>query len=197
METNAYSKWTNYSYFITQPYVILRYIKLLLVPVGLCIDHFIEPAKTILALRVLAPILIIISIFILLYKAWKNKTEENKIILFSTLWFFITLSPTSSFIPIADAMAERRVYLPGVGFYLIIMIIYFKLFKIDIEGRLTLHSKRLLMLIIMSYIMILGYGTIKRNELYQRPILLWQDATSLYPKSARAHNNYGSFISRF
>jgi hypothetical protein len=43
---------------------------------------------------------------------------------FFILWFYIILSPTSSFIPILDVIFEHRVYLPSLGFFVVFAIAF-------------------------------------------------------------------------
>lgn len=211
----TYEKWTPYSYFITQLHVILRYIGLLLIPLPIyqCIDHFIQPAHSFLEPKILIPVLLwLIGIIVGMWWARKKLfrraidttlTTEFKVLLFSVLWFFITLTPTSSFLPINDAMAERRVYLPGFGFAL--GIISFCLFRLkvdprtlgspystmDVQNKLKWNHRKILVLFLCSYIFLLAVLTWRRNQIYQHPALLWEDAVSKYPNNFRAHTNLG------
>lgn len=41
---------------------------------------------------------------------------------FFIFWYFIVLSPTSSVVPIIDAIYEHRVYLPSLGFFTILVL---------------------------------------------------------------------------
>ncbi|HKZ46769.1 MAG TPA: hypothetical protein VJ202_05240, partial [Thermodesulfobacteriota bacterium] len=45
------------------------------------------------------------------------------------LWFFIILSPTSSFVPIIDVMFEHRLYLASVGFFVLVSLAFDRLFE--------------------------------------------------------------------
>jgi protein O-mannosyl-transferase len=185
-ETDAYTRWTNYSYLITQPYVILRYIGLLLVPSGLCFDHVVAPAKLYEA-RTLASLLSMTFAFILMLAAYKRKTPGSKIFLFGSLWFFIALSPTSSFLPISDAMAERRLYVPGFGFCLLLAYFFFELSRRKVFSGPA--GRRVMLGLIGIYLIFLGAATVRRNSLYLRPFSMWQDAISKYPANPRAHHS--------
>ena len=44
--------------------------------------------------------------------------HKSPILQFAVLWFFITLLPSSSFIPLKQIATEHRTYLPGLGFSL-------------------------------------------------------------------------------
>ncbi|MDD5687707.1 MAG: tetratricopeptide repeat protein [Elusimicrobia bacterium] len=171
-------------YLINQPYVIVKYLWLLFVPIGLSIDRgqFLI-IKSIYELKEILSIIIIISIFIFAYQLYKRKSDTSKIILFSILWYFITLSPTSSFFPTTSTMVDNRLYLAGFGFYLILIFSYLSFFK-------SLKFPNFSIILICINILILGIITVKRNQLYQKSIPLWQDVVSYYPHS-RAYNNLG------
>ena len=197
VEAETKDTWNRYSYLIIQPYIILKYLKLLLIPIGLCIDHLISPVKT-LELKTIISFLSLAVIFRLTYRTYKKKTDISKIILFCVLWFFIILSPTSSFFPTTSALVENRLYISGIGFYFFITFLYFKIFKIDfaLAQELNLTRNWILFSVIMLHISLLGYGTIKRNQLYQNPILLWQDVISKYPNNPRAYTNLGLLLEK-
>jgi len=136
--------WSSYNYFVIQPYVVLNYLRLLFVPVGQCIDHFVKHPETIFEFRIMLSFLVLGGLFLFMLRSFKNGYESllkkrlstsslkekrdnsggdgslYKVALFSILWFFITLLPTSSFFPINEAMADRRLYLPGWGFSLLL-----------------------------------------------------------------------------
>lgn len=189
--TDAHVKWSNFSYFITQFTVIVKYMKLLLLARGLCVDHLIEPVKTILSPNFWVSFIFISGILILAYWNCKKKAQSSKIILFASVWFFITLFPTSSFIPIREAMTERRLYLPGVGFSWVVMCVYFLLSNVSIKKNLILKPKWLLLVILGWHISVYGIITFGRNKLYNNHLLMWQDAVSKYPDNTRAWANLG------
>jgi tetratricopeptide (TPR) repeat protein len=110
-------------------------------------------------------------------------------LLFAILWFFITLLPTSSVFPIADAMADRRVYLPGFGFCLAVIAVYWLVFSKNfvVNKRNTI----ILLIIIGTHLGLLSAVTISRNRLYADPVLLWGDVINQYPENYFAYNNLG------
>ena len=187
--TNVYAKWTSYSYFLTQSFVVLNYIKLLFVPVGQCIDHFITPARSILDGRILISYSLWISMFLTLYLIHKKGSTFAGLLSFSVAWFLITLAPTSSIIPIHDAMTERRVYISGIGFYLSVLIIYLTAFKIRLNEITSMARYRTMLCFMGIHIIVLSMATWKRNELYNDPLLLWNQAIELYPNNDRGYFN--------
>ncbi|MDD5687754.1 MAG: tetratricopeptide repeat protein [Elusimicrobia bacterium] len=185
-DVEAIVTWNIYDYLIIQPYIIFRYLKLLIIPVGLCIDHKINPLG-ILELKTIISFLFLTMIFWLTYRIYRKKTDSSKIILFCILWFFIILLPTSSFFPTTLPLEENRMYLSGIGFYFVLIFLYFSVFK-------SFNLPNFSIFLICSYIFILGIITYKRNQLYQQPILMWQDVISKYPDNSNAHYNLGNLF---
>lgn len=189
----TFETWTNYTYFITQPFVILNYLKLLLIAIGQCIDHFVEPAKSIFELRTILSFTFLGGLLLVLaYFIYRKRTFVSKLMLFSSLWFFITLAPTSSFFAINDAMAERRLYLPGFGFSLFLGCLYLLVFKVNIQENFKLHQHRIFCSFLGAHILLLSVATWHRNQLYQDPFLIWQDVIAKYPKHPYAYNELGN-----
>lgn len=180
---------SSFSYFINQVYIILRYMQLLIVPVGLCFDRGpYLPIKSIYELKFLISVIVFVGIFGILYIIFKKKNNISKIVLFSVLFFFITLSPTSSFFSTSTPMFENRLYLSGFGIYLLIVFFYFLLFQ-------QLPNK-ILTAILVIHIVLLSVITYKRNLFFQDRVLVWLDIVSKYPHP-RAFYNVGTYYLLF
>ncbi len=135
-------------YLLTQFNVVVYYLTLMAVPVNQNLDYDFPRATGLfqapvprkgaaLNMPMLPPIaslfiiLFIIGLGIYLYlKSMKDAEEggagagaEKRLISFFILWFFIILSPTSSFIPIIDVIYEHRLYLPSLGFFTVFVIL--------------------------------------------------------------------------
>jgi hypothetical protein len=129
-------------YLFTQFNVLLYYMALLLVPVNQNLDYDFPVSRglfevpqinegTVLNIPIPPPV---VSLFILMaifglasYFFIQSRKKANPrwlVISFFILWFFIILSPTSSFIPIIDVIFEHRVYLPSLGFFVIFAITF-------------------------------------------------------------------------
>jgi len=181
-----------YFYIITQPYVILRYIKLLFIPTGLCIYHYPFRPETIFEPKILASFFLILMIFSICFWMYKKRKVNSRIILFSVLWFFIAISPTSSFFPTAMVMAERRLYLSGYGIYLLQGILFHFLLFRKCGSSEILNNRKILFAVIFSvYVCFLAVTTWKRNKLYQNPEILWKETISRYPSNYQVYENLG------
>src|SRR5690606_25625792 len=93
-EAGLLSPW---HYLLTQIRVLVYYIRLIFVPVGLNLDHDFRPSVSILEPSVLA----CLAILVFVAGAAVYWRRAYPVFAFSVFWFFITLAPTSSVIPIS------------------------------------------------------------------------------------------------
>tara|TARA_B100000945_G_scaffold288547_1_gene260989 strand:- start:1225 stop:2079 length:855 start_codon:yes stop_codon:yes gene_type:complete len=101
--------------------------------------------------------------------------KNYKIEVFGILWFFITLSIESTIIPLADIVFEHRLYLPSIGFFILLSSLL-----------LRLHKKYVSKIIIcLILVLLLGYSiaTYKRNLIWNTQISLWSDNIIKSPKN--------------
>ena len=100
------AKVTAWHYFLTQCEVIPYYLRLVFWPNVLVVDHewtFVTSVKQVwLPMTMLSIAGISTFIGIVLNRRWA----------FLGAWFFMILAPSSSFMPINDAVFEHRMYLP-------------------------------------------------------------------------------------
>ena len=134
-------------YLFTQFNVLIYYITLLFVPINQNLDYDFPVSKglfevplvkegTVLNIPIPPPIvsLIILSAvigfaFYLFTSRASRITNHGRLAAFSILWFFIILSPTSSFIPIIDVIFEHRLYLASAGFFLLFSFGFDRIFE--------------------------------------------------------------------
>ena len=111
---------TPYQYLLTQFNVIWTYVRLLFLPINQNLDYDYPIAKSFFEFPTILSFLahlLVIAFALFMFK-------RNSLVTFLILWWYITLSPSSSFIPIIDVIFEHRVYLPSVGFFFLFMIGY-------------------------------------------------------------------------
>jgi tetratricopeptide (TPR) repeat protein len=100
------------------------------------------------------------------------------------LWFFVTLLPTSSIIPIPDAIFEHRVYLPLAGacmaFPLLMEWLMLKWLKQP--GLKILAASAAVVLIVFSTV------TLLRNQVWRDDVRLWSDVITKSPHKLRPYN---------
>ncbi len=119
--SSGVSPWT---YLLDQAPLIVHYLRLAVWPVGLVLDYG-EPT-----LRTLADVwpagLAVVVLIVATVVAWFRVPA----IAFLGTWFFITLAPTSSVLPIATEVgAERRMYLPLVAVIALLLVAGLRLLR--------------------------------------------------------------------
>ncbi len=84
----------------------------------------------------------IIALAIYLFiKSREKGRGRGRVASFFILWFFIILSPTTSFVPIADVIFEHRLYLPSLA-YAVILIICLEAVFIKVFGDSQVSDKK-------------------------------------------------------
>ncbi|MBI2627232.1 MAG: tetratricopeptide repeat protein, partial [Parcubacteria group bacterium] len=121
----------------------------------------------------------------------KQSNPVFRIWLFGTLWFFIALAPVSGITPINAPMYEHWLYVPMIGFWLIVSFYLVKLLDFLKAKKLTIYLL-LFYIILVVYISFFGYQSIKRNILWGNQMEFYQDILKYEPKSVRINNNLGN-----
>jgi tetratricopeptide (TPR) repeat protein len=162
-------------YFLTQTRVITTYLRLLVCPVGQNLDYDFPLSESFLEPEVIAGILLIMSLVVLAILVRRS----SPLVAFGILWFFVTLSPTSSVVPLPDVIFEHRLYLPLVGFAFVL------------TGMLLISAKRMRMVtwVLIVIILILSVETYRRNSLWRNDLSLWQDTVEKSPHKVRPRVN--------
>jgi tetratricopeptide (TPR) repeat protein len=177
-ETADVGRW---QYLCTQFTVILLYLKLIVFPAGLNIDHgysmkggFFE-GITPIAFVLITGVIILSLVY----------SKRYKIISFGVLWFFIALSVESSILPIRDAMFEHRIYLAFPG----ICMIFAYLLNIAVSEKEFAKTGFGAVIFIACILTVFS-----RAQTWQSELSLWQDSAQKAPHNARAWNNYGNAL---
>lgn len=164
-------------YFLTQTTVLPRYLRLVLLPVGLNVDHDVAiqhgaSAGVVAGLAVLAALALV----------GLAAVPRWPVVGFGILWFFIASSVESSVLPIADLMMEHRMYLamPGIVLAAAALLVFVARQRRAVGAALA----GLLFVLLPSL-------TFARNRTWQTPLSLWGDALGNSPHKARVHVNVG------
>lgn len=177
---------TRLTYTLTQPKVILNYLRLCLLPVGLNIDHDIPVCLSAFSFCFIIPVILFITLFIGAFRIRK----KAPLILWGLLLFFIPLIPQSSIIPSPDLMFEHRAYLSLSG------LIICAAGCLDLLMRIIHHVifHRIVFICITILPIILVYATFMRAKTWETEITLWQDAYSKSPDKQRVAINYANAL---
>jgi tetratricopeptide (TPR) repeat protein len=164
-------EFTWYEYFYTQCRVIWRYVRLLVLPVGQNVDPDYAISRSLLDhLSWLG----LAGLLILICGAWWAR-KRYPLAAVGVLVFLALLAPTSSFIPIKDVAAERRVYFAMIGFLLVALE----------AARRWRSSATLKAATLGSLLAALGWGTYQRSQVWESPLALWRDTVEKSPAKYR------------
>jgi len=122
---------------------------------------------------------ILISASLLLYAFKKRNT--NNLIFFSILWFFIAILYQSNLYPINAYMAEHWLYLPSVGFFLVLA-----------NGASRLRHKYRAFAIIIALLAFYSFLTIRQNEYWREPIAFYKKTLKYVPDDYKEYLNLGN-----
>jgi tetratricopeptide (TPR) repeat protein len=157
------------TYFFTQCRVIWIYVRLFLLPFGQNADPDIPLSHTLLdhgAIAGLAGLIALVTAAWIYRKRWPLAT-------FGVFVFLLLLAPTSSFVPIKDVLAERRVYLPFLG--LLVICLEF-LRRLRTEQIVWTGAAIAVACATLTY---------QRSQVWASPLALWQDTVAKSPRKMR------------
>lgn len=169
-------------YLLNQAQLIVRYLRLVFVPVGLVLDYGQPLPYTIAAVWPQATL--VAALLAATVALWFIAPP----LAFFATWVFVTLAPSSSFVPIATEVgAERRMYLPLVG-VLVLLATGVSYGLVRLSSTQARRSAGIALASITC--IVLMALTAQRNREYQSVLGLWQTVVARYPHG-RAHYNLG------
>ena len=166
-------------FFITELRVIARYLRLIVFPAGQNLDYDFPPALSITEPGVLLSGLLIIGLLII---AWRWR-QQKPVYAFSIFWFFITMAPLSSIVPIPDVIAEHRLYLAMAGVALSFPLL------LDTFGNLHERLRPYTSRLQWAAIGVLLILTVARNYVWADEFRLFSDVVAKSPHKLRGYEN--------
>jgi tetratricopeptide (TPR) repeat protein len=172
----AFQKISVSEYALTQPGVILHYLRLAFWPDELCLDYGWKAAQVV---GDILPGLVIVGgmLGLTVWGAYRNRPWA-----FAGIWTFLILAPTSSVIPIADVAFEHRMYLPLAA---VLTVALCALRKVKATSVLA---------IVLAAMVGLGWRTVERNKVYRTQVTIWTDTVAKRPENPRARVNLGNAL---
>ncbi|MBN1794263.1 MAG: tetratricopeptide repeat protein [Candidatus Omnitrophica bacterium] len=160
-----------------------NYIRLLLVP----FNQHMEYGSNLYHFNDVTVLLGIVLLSSLVFYAIKIR-KTQKLVFFSLLWFFITLLPVSNIYPLNAYMAEHWLYLPSLGFFLLLAK------SVDsVSSQIKKRCPAIFSIIpVIAVLVFYSRLTIKENNYWNNPLLFYQKTVQYAPESARLYNNLGN-----
>ncbi len=160
---------TPVTYFFTECRVVWTYVRLFFLPFGQNADSDVAVSQNLLdhgAILALAAWLAIAAAAWIYRRRWPLAA-------FGMFVYLLLMAPTSSVIPIADVLQERRLYLPFLGLTLVCLEF---LRRLKLQRRLMIEVPVLLLCMVLTY---------QRSALWGDPLAMWQDTVAKSPHKVR------------
>ena len=158
-------------------FALANFIKLLVFPLNLSSAYFITTIKSLFEPRIL------FSMGIVLFVAWSSFFiyKYSKKFFWSILWVFLNIFPILIIIPSSYLFAERYLYIPLIGFCILLAI------GID-KG---LQRKRLFCILMGCILLFYSLNTVKRNNDWQNDDIMFSKKFERYPNNFCLYNKFG------
>jgi len=164
-------------YFYTQWRALWVYIRLFLVPVRQNADYNYPISRSVFdhgAILGLAGLLVLVACAVYFRKRYPLAA-------YGFLAALLLFAPTSSIVPIRDAVAERRLYLPMIGLALV-----------AVEFLRRWKAKPVITASVLAGVLaLLGLLSHQRARVWASDAALWEDSLSKSPQNFRAHFQLG------
>lgn len=181
--------------------ILWEYLKLLIIPVGLHMERDTLVYTSLFQWPVWPALLAIIGILVLIIYFYRLEIKNSKleiekqnfrILFFGVALFFISLGPVSGITPINSLLYEHWLYLPMVGFWLIVSFYLVKLLEYKGSTFLKIQGRTLMIVVLVAYFSFFAYQSIQRNLLWGNQLNFYLDILKYEPDSARINNNVGN-----
>ena len=177
-----------FPYCLSQLRVLVSYLQLVIWPTGLHVDHHVALSTSLLDWRIWVSFAALVSTVILARSLWRRAPADprSRLIFGGVIWFLVTALIPVGIVPLPDAMADHRVYLPSM-FLILGLVCGLDLLRTRASGRAL--PQGLIPAIICAWIAILVACTNQRNEVWSKSSSLWRDSVTKSPGKARAWYN--------
>lgn len=180
IDQNTLQKMPKSNELATNFYTYSVYLKLLIAPYPLTVDYY---PRHIEVKSFASPVVLFSVVLHLFLLIWAIKNIRNRNwIAFGILYYFITFSIVSNFFfSIGANMAERFMFMPSLGFCLIVAIFLMNLAEIGNRKKQNLGFSRIAF-ILGAITLCFGVLTIQRN-------FDWKDNMTLFSKDVMISSN--------
>ncbi len=161
---------------------ITAYVRLLLFPFHLHMEY---GNRTFDLLDARAITGIAIACIALVYAA-RNR-QRHGLLSFSVFWFFSALIPVTNIYPINAYMAEHWLYVPSIGFFLILA-----------RGAGYMYGTRALkavaVALVLGLVMFYSTATVRQNGYWREPLAFYERTLRFAPDIPKMHYNLGNVL---
>lgn len=181
------------TYLLTQLRVMLTYMRLMVLPIDQHLDYDYPQYHSLFDPPVAMSALFLVGIIISLVWAYRKSLRPSptawmwRLYSFGIIWFFITISISSSIIPLNDMIFEYRLYLPSTGFFIAVSaLVLAGLQKLELSGY---PVTKVVPVVTVMLLTALCLATVSRNHVWRDPIRFWKDNIAKSPMKRRPHKH--------
>ncbi|MBT7066079.1 MAG: tetratricopeptide repeat protein, partial [Verrucomicrobia bacterium] len=173
-------------YALTQPLVLLQYLRLAIWPSPLVLSYGwpLEDQWP----RIVFPALVILGMLGVMFHGIRRRRWYG----FVAAWFFLILAPTSSLAPMRQALFEHRMYL-SLAAVVVLAVIGCEV-AVRKLASLPVHRVALGGCMAIAVVAVLAALTHDRNRDYHTELGMWQDAVVHRPANPLAHTFLGNAL---
>jgi tetratricopeptide (TPR) repeat protein len=163
---------------------IVFYINKIFVPIRLSCSYPHSVIKNIPFLYSMVAIIILIVGIVISCKYTRR-------VVFGSMFFLATILPVLQVLPTSSAIvADRYIYIPGIGLFYIISYAFGWLYQRKIKN--AIYIKSFVSLFLITAVCTLSYLTWEKCHAWKDSITLWNEALKSYPDISVAYNNRGN-----
>jgi len=164
---------------------ILVYFELLIYPHGLHMERRISISTSLF--HPVTLISFIMVVVIIWFGFWMLKRDRT--VSFFIFWFFVSLLPVSNIVPINSLIAEHWVYTAQIGFFAVILMLFYQLSERFLKHKILKAGGVVLLCIPVCFYM---YRTIERNKDWKDEITFFKATLKYNPTNSKVHLNLGN-----
>jgi tetratricopeptide (TPR) repeat protein len=180
-DTEGIPDYNLFNRLIFASYGFLQYIFKLIVPFNLSAFYPYPEKGSLPLIYLMSPVFILVIAALVIYSAKKYRE-----FIFCFLFFFFNILLVLQILPVGKAiMADRYAYIPSIGFFLFIGIVYDKISSFDIS------YKKISMLFLSLYALMILLFTYERCKVWHDSLTLWTDVIEKFDNEQIAYNNRG------
>lgn len=172
------SPWTA---LLTMTKGFAYYVRLMFIPRPLMVEYMMPLAYSLFQTTVMLSILIILVIIGIFAVSYKSAPQ----IAFGIAWFFASLIPVSNIVPLKAIINERFLYLPSIGFAVILA------YPLLLRGRLPRRAVGAMLAALSATALCYGVLTFDRNRDWRDSLSLWTASVKDSPAGPTSRYNLG------
>lgn len=170
-----------YRLFLTIASVLTEYLWMLVYPLNLNAFYYYTPEdipSSVFRPLTLLSVIIVLSVIVAAVAAF---FKRQKTLSFSVLWFFVAFLPAMNLIPSSTLKADRYLFIPSVGFSMLIG------WAVAKSSRVGPAVKKAVLFIFGAWVIFMSVLTFQRNAVWQDGITLWKDSIQKDPRNHRPY----------